>query len=73
MKELIETTNLYYFHSILEIGGIETFFYYLAKKYKDWDLTIVYKEGNAKQLERFSTNPEWNLNVQEHSLISIQI
>jgi hypothetical protein len=33
--ETIETTNLYYFHSILEIGGIETFFYYLAKKYKD--------------------------------------
>ena len=52
MKELIETTNLYYFHSILEIGGIETFFYYLAKKYKDWDLTIVYREGNVKQLER---------------------
>lgn len=48
----IKTTNLYYFHSILEIGGIETFFYYLAKKYKDWDLTIVYREGNAKQLNR---------------------
>lgn len=52
MKEIIETTNLYYFHSILEIGGIETFFYYLAKKYKNWDLTIVYREGNTKQLER---------------------
>ena len=50
--ETIETTNLYYFHSILEIGGIETFFYYLAKKYKDWDLTIVYQQGNNKQLER---------------------
>ena len=50
--ETIETTNLYYFHSILEIGGIETFFYYLAKRYKDWDLTIVYKEGNKRQLER---------------------
>lgn len=44
--------NLYYFHSILEIGGIETFFYYLAKKYKDWDLTIIYRYGNEKQLER---------------------
>ena len=50
--ETIETTNLYYFHSILEIGGIETFFYYLAKKYKDYDLTIVYQQGNPKQLER---------------------
>lgn len=47
-----KTTNLYYFHSILEIGGIETFFYYLAKKYKDWDLTIVYSIGNEKQLNR---------------------
>ena len=44
--------NLYYFHSILEIGGIETFFYYLAKKYKDYDLMIVYQVANDKQLER---------------------
>lgn len=52
METTIETTNLYYFHSILEIGGIETFFYYLAKKYKDWDLTIVYSIGNENQLNR---------------------
>lgn len=50
--ETIKTTNLYYFHSILEIGGIETFFYYLAKKYKNWDLTIVYSIGNENQLRR---------------------
>lgn len=52
MAEIIKTVNLYYFHSILEIGGIETFFYYLAKKYKNWDLTIVYSIGNEKQLNR---------------------
>lgn len=46
--------NLYYFHSICDIGGIETFFYYLAKKYKDWDLTIVYRYGNEKQLQRLA-------------------
>lgn len=50
--ETIETTNLYYFHSILKIGGIETFFYYLAKKYKDYDLTIVYRQGDQTQINR---------------------
>lgn len=44
--------NIYYFQSILAIGGIETFFYYLAKKYKDYDLAIVYKYCNEQQLER---------------------
>ena len=50
--ETIYAKNIYYFHSILEIGGIETFFYYLAKKYSNYDLVIVYQIGNAKQLER---------------------
>jgi len=50
--ETIYAKNIYYFHSILEIGGIETFFYYLAKKYKNWDLVIVYQIGNEKQLQR---------------------
>ena len=44
--------NIYYFQSILAIGGIETFFYYLAKKYKDYDLAIVYKYSNEQQLKR---------------------
>lgn len=50
--ETIYAKNIYYFHSIIEIGGIETFFYYLAKKYYNYDLIIVYQFGNAKQLER---------------------
>lgn len=49
---MIEFKNIYYFQSILEIGGIETFFYYLAKKYKDYDLAVVYKYGDEKQLNR---------------------
>lgn len=44
--------NLYYFHTISAIGGIETFFYQLAKKYKDWDLTIVYSYADPIQLAR---------------------
>lgn len=48
----IKTTNLYYFYAISEMGGIETFFYQLVKKYKDIDLTIVYRVANDKQLAR---------------------
>lgn len=44
--------NIFYFYKINEIGGIETFFYYLAKKYKDWDITIYYQEGSYEQIKR---------------------
>jgi len=44
--------NCFYFLKINEIGGIESFFYYLAKKYKDWDITIYYKIGDIKQIRR---------------------
>lgn len=50
--DMIETTNLYYFSVISEIGGIETFFYQLAKRFKDIDFTIVYKWADPKQLAR---------------------
>ena len=43
---------IYYFNYINEIGGIETFFYQLAKKYHDRDLTIIYQTGNEKQINR---------------------
>lgn len=44
--------NIFYFRYINAIGGIETFFYYLAKKYQDWDITIYYLEGDPKQINR---------------------
>ena len=44
--------NIFYFYKINEIGGIETFFFYLAKKYKDYDITIYYQEGNYEQVKR---------------------
>ncbi|MBR4757642.1 MAG: glycosyltransferase [Bacteroidaceae bacterium] len=46
--------NIFYFSAINKIGGIESFFYYLAKKYKDWDITIFYRTGDKKQIERLS-------------------
>lgn len=45
-------TNIYYFYAINSIGGIETFFYQLAKKYRDRDLTIVYRVADPIQLAR---------------------
>lgn len=44
--------NCFYFRHINAIGGIESFFYYLAKKYKDWDITIYYVTGSAEQINR---------------------
>lgn len=52
MNYTFEADNIYYFYVISEIGGIETFFYQLAKKYSDRNLTIIYREANEKQLKR---------------------
>lgn len=47
-----EYNNVFYFSNINSIGGVETFFYYLVKKYKDYDITIFYKTGDIKQIKR---------------------
>ena len=44
--------NIFYFRNISEIGGIETFLYYLSKEYNDYDITIFYNNADKKQLER---------------------
>ena len=46
--------NIFYFWHINAIGGIETFFYYLAKKYADNDITIYYKTGDVEQIKRLA-------------------
>lgn len=46
-------TNLFYFNTLNSIGGIETFFWQLAKKYgKDYDITILYRNGDPSQIKR---------------------
>lgn len=45
-------TNIFYFKIISKIGGIETFLYYMSKLYSIYDITIVYKEADEKQLKR---------------------
>lgn len=44
--------NIFYFNRINVIGGVETFFYELAKKYCSRDITIFYKEGDTQQVAR---------------------
>lgn len=44
--------NCFYFKNINAIGGVETFFYNIAKKYSNKDITIYYKTGDAKQIAR---------------------
>lgn len=44
--------NIFYFSFINEIGGVESMFYYLAKKYQDWDITVYYQTGDENQIKR---------------------
>jgi glycosyltransferase involved in cell wall biosynthesis len=55
ISQMIEKRHtIFYFYNINKIGGIETFFYQLAKKYNDYDITIYYKVGDAEQIKRLS-------------------
>ena len=44
--------NIFYFKKISRIGGTEQFLYEIAKKYKDYDITVFYDEADVNQLIR---------------------
>ena len=44
--------NIFYFDRLNKIGGVETFFYEIAKKYCDNDITVFYSYGDLKQIQR---------------------
>lgn len=47
--------NVFYFHTLNSVGGIESFFWNLGKKYgKDFDITLFYKSGDPAQVDRLS-------------------
>lgn len=46
--------NVFYFAHINSIGGVESFFYYLAKKYQKNDITILYKSADPVQIRRLA-------------------
>ena len=58
--------NIFYFSYLNKIGGIETFFYYLSKKYKDWDITIFYQAGDINQIKRLKQYVRVNKYKGEH-------
>lgn len=49
---MIEHANIFYVRNIHAIGGVETFVYELAKKYKDYDIAVVCKDVAPEQKER---------------------
>jgi flagellar basal body rod protein FlgC len=52
LKGLELYQNVFYFRYINKIGGIETWFYQLAKKYKNKDIVIYYNAGDKTQIDR---------------------
>lgn len=51
-KKKYDYSNIFYFYQINAIGGVETFFYELAKKYNNLDITVFYENADSQQLER---------------------
>lgn len=52
MTKLVNSSKcIIYFHTINQIGGVESWIYYLSQLY---DIEVYYKEGDIKQLERLS-------------------
>ena len=48
----LEASNIFYVSNFNVIGGVETFIYELAKKYKQYDIAVVYKTGHPNQIRR---------------------
>ena len=46
--------NVFYFKSINKIGGTETYLYEIAKKYKDYDITMCFNQIDHFQYKRLS-------------------
>lgn len=44
--------NVFYVADINVIGGVETFLWELVKKYQKYDIAVVYKTGDEKQIQR---------------------
>lgn len=49
---MIKHDNIFYIRNIHAIGGVETYVYELAKKYKDYDIAVVCKDIASEQLKR---------------------
>lgn len=52
----IKATNIFYVSNFNVIGGVETFIYELTRKYKEYDIAVVYKTGHMNQIQRIMKN-----------------
>ena len=52
---MIKDTVIFFIGHINDIGGVEQWIYYIAKKYsKNHRITLLYKEGKAPQIIRLN-------------------
>lgn len=58
MEHIIERNNIFYFRHLNELGGTESFLYYLSQKIDDMDFAIIYKTGDLKQIQRLQKYAE---------------
>lgn len=49
---MINHDNIFFVSDINVIGGVETFLWEMVKKYQNYDIAVVYKTGNQKQIDR---------------------
>ena len=49
---MIEHSNILYIRDLSPLGGVETFVWEMVKKYQDYDIAVVYKTADPKQLAR---------------------
>lgn len=49
---MIEHENIFYIRDISELGGVETFIWEMVKKYKKYDIAVVYKTAHKNQIAR---------------------
>ena len=54
MNNTVVYGNIYYFKKIMPLGGTEQFLYEIAKKYKEYDILVLYEYCDPKQYERLS-------------------
>ena len=48
----MEFDNIIYINNFSPIGGTESFVYYLCRKYKDYDIAVIYNSGDENQINR---------------------
>ena len=53
---IYKCANAYFFRHLNSIGGVESHFYYISKKYADLDITLFYMTGDDYQINRLKKN-----------------